>query len=285
MPPQGDYSQGNIHVRKARNGSVEILNPPPDSPMRKTTLFFGTFNLVATIVGGGELSLPLVFAKAGLGLATAMMIFAAIITDFSLYLLCCCARRTGSTTYMDIVRVAFGPLAEICTTILLWMMLSGALIAYYVLLKGIFGPLVKDILSTYTLIDVVSPHFDSYVLLGIIVIIFPLKLQKNLYALRHICYVGFTSVWVVTISIGVRAYQRNKSYSEEGMDTINSQYDFSDYAGDDTHITYITKSWNDALFAFPIVVLAFLCSFNIVEVHGVSLYRLFIIFQLFAAFN
>ena len=275
---QNNNFQGNIHGRKARNGSVEIINPPPDSPTRKTTLFFGAFNLVATVMGGGELSLPLVFAKAGIGLATAMMIFAAIITDFSLYLLCCCARRTGSTTYMDIVRVAFGPLAEICTTILLWMMLSGALVALNVLLKGIFGPLVKNILSTYTSIDVGSPHFASYVLLGIIVIVFPLKLQKNLYALRHICYVGFTSVWMVAILIGVRAYQRNKSYSE-GTDTINSQYDSSEFAGDDTHITYITKSWNDALFAFPIVALSLFCSFNIVEVQGVSSNHLFKIFE------
>jgi amino acid permease len=271
MVPQGDYSQGNNHVRMAQNSSIEIYNPSPDSPMRKTTLFVGIFDLVATVMGGGELSLPLVFAKAGLGLATAMMIFAAIITDFSLYLLCCCATRTGSSTYMGIVRVGFGPINEIFTTILLWMMLSGALIALNVLLRGIFGPLVQDILSTYTSIDVGSPHFDSYVLLGIIVIVFPLKLQKSLYGLRHISYVGFTSVWVVAISIGIRAYQRNKRYGEEGgIHTVKSQYDFSDFAGDDTHITYITKSWKDALFAFPIVALSLFCSFNIVEVQGVS---------------
>jgi amino acid permease len=91
------------------------------------------------------------------------------------------------------------------------------------------------------------------VLLGIIVLISPLMLKKNLYALRHICYVGFTSVCVIAVSIGYRAYQNNTSM-----------------VGTDMQIKFVTDDWLDALYCFPIIVLAFLCSFNVVEVQGVS---------------
>jgi amino acid permease len=77
-------------------------------------------------------------------------------------------------------------------------------------------------------------------------------LKKNLYALRHICYVGFTSVCVIAVSIGYRAYQRNTSM----VGTLQ--------------IKFVTDDWTDALYCFPIIVLAFLCSFNVVEVQGVS---------------
>jgi len=239
-----------------RNASLELLSPPSDSPLRKTTLFFGTFNLVATIVGGGVLSLPLAFAKAGIGLATVLMVFAAVITDFSLYILCCCARRTGAASYIDVVRFAFGPMAEICMTSALWFYLSGVLIAFNVLLMGIFAPLARKFLETFTSIDMTvidEKQFDILVLLAIIVLISPLMLKKNLYALRHICYVGFTSVCVIAVSIGYRAYQKNTSM-----------------VGTDMQIKFVTDDWTDAIYSFPIIVLAFLCSFNVVEVQGVS---------------
>ena len=252
-----------------RTESLELLNPPSDSPLRKTSLFFGTFNLVATIVGGGVLSLPLAFAKVGIVLATAMMIFSAVITDFSLYILCCCARRTGSATYMDVVRFALGPMAEICTTAVLWVFLSGVLVAFDVLLKGIFAPLARDVVSTYTSIDVdstvaIRKQFDSLVLFCNLLLVSPMMLKRDLYAIRHICYVGFTSTCVIAISIGIRAFQRNQSAGrQEGMDSFN-------IISNDMRIKYFTTDWMDVLFAFPIFVLSFMCSFNIVEVHGVS---------------
>ena len=42
------------------------LVPPYDSDERPSNLFVGTFNLIATIIGGGVLSLPIVFEKCGI---------------------------------------------------------------------------------------------------------------------------------------------------------------------------------------------------------------------------
>ena len=275
MAPNISYS-GNVGYDALpkslkRHQSLELMNPPSNSPLRKTSFVAGTFNLVATIVGGGVLSLPLAFAKVGVVVATGMMVFSAIITDFSLYLLCCCARRTGSTTYIDVVRCAFGPIAELCITGILWTYLSGVLIAFNVLLRGIFAPLARDFVSTYTSINLnAEGNFDTFVLLIILLLVLPLTLKRNLYALRHVCYVGFTSVCVIAISIGVRAYQRNTSNHSEQLDLSNTSSGLAGLVGIDMQIKYFTTDWTDVLFAFPIIVLAFLCSFNMVEVHCVS---------------
>jgi len=254
-----------------RRQSLELMNPPPNSPLRKTSFVSGTFNLVATIVGGGVLSLPLAFAKVGIILGTIMMVFSAVITDFSLYLLCCCARRTGSTTYIDVVRFAFGPIAEICITAILWTYLSGVLIAFNVLLKGIFAPLARSFVSNYTSINLnTEGNFDALVLLIILLLVSPLTLKRNLYALRHICYVGFASVCVIATSIGIRAYQRNKSYHSGELDSLKTSSNPAGLDDIDMQIKYFTTDWRDVLFAFPIIVLAFLCAFNMVEVHCVS---------------
>lgn len=75
---------------------IEILNPQHYCPTRQATLVSATFALVATIVGGGILSIPLAFEKCGLVLATALILFSIVTTDFSLYILCSVSRRTGA---------------------------------------------------------------------------------------------------------------------------------------------------------------------------------------------
>jgi amino acid permease len=102
----------SLDARADSTLTTEVLAPEYDSPQRKSPLVVATFNLTATIVGGGVLSLPLAFARCGVVLGTVLMIVAAIITDRSLYLLCLCARQTGATSYGEVGKVAFGKYME-----------------------------------------------------------------------------------------------------------------------------------------------------------------------------
>lgn len=88
------------------------LTPPFDSSERPSTLFVGTFNLIATVVGGGVLSLPFVFAKCGVAFTTLAMILSAYMTKMSLLMLCFCSRRGGGSSYGEVVRSAFGEKME-----------------------------------------------------------------------------------------------------------------------------------------------------------------------------
>lgn len=274
MPPCGKDtlpSKADVEnleeVQYSRAISLEFLNPSHSSHLRKTSFNAATFNLVATIIGGGVLSLPLAFAKVGIVLATLMMIFAAYITEFGLYILCSCARRTGSNSYMTIVKSAFGPVAEIIVTFILSIYLLGVLVAFQVLLKDIFAPLARAFIVHFIPTSIYSPgkNFDAMVLAFIVLLISPLLVKRNLHSLRHFCYVGFFSVCVIVISITIKAYERNFLGMMDHHPTFSGKY----YeAWDRPKILYFTNNWQDIFFAFPFVILAFLCAFNVVEVHG-----------------
>ena len=104
-------------------------------------------------------------------------------------------------------------------------------------------------------IDVNGEQFDSSVLLCILLLVSPLMLMRSLYALRNICYVGFASVCVITISIGIRAFQKDFT------NTIEAE-------NPKAEVKFFTDNFEDFLFSFPIIVLSLGCVFNIIEVQN-----------------
>ena len=240
--------------------SIEILNPCRDSALRKTSPLSAIVNLVATICGGGVLSLPFAFEHAGIIPGLALMIFSAVITDFSLYILCSCARRTGGRSYGDVALVAFGPLAEMATTILLFLLLSFMLTAYIVLVKDVWTPMVLAVVPAQAVIPFETSDLDDdelqdvtgdFVALFSLAIVSPFLLKRDLYALRYTCYVGLCSAFLLACAIVYRCAQRN-------LHTNLFRTQAKLYA----------DNWADLLFAFPIIVLSFMCCYNVLSVHG-----------------
>lgn len=259
---QGDNSILQRHV------SLEHLNPLYECVTRKSSTAVAIINLVATTCGGGVLSLPLAFKRAGIIPTTVFMIYGALSTHFSLYILVSCARRTGGRSYGDVARAAFGNAAEVVTTALLGLMLIGSTTAYLVLVKDIWTPVVLVILPMSVkkplLFDGPMPEdsmFDpalkpskegaNLILFLILVLGTPLLLKRDLHALRHTCYFGFSSCVLLMLAVVFRAFEIMQS-EEPDKPRINwYSTDVSDYA-----------------FAFPIVVLCFFCSYNILGVHS-----------------
>ena len=256
-----------------RHVSLELLNPTHDCHTRKSSTMVAVINLVATVCGGGVLSLPLAFRRAGIIPTTIFMIYGCVVTDFSLYILTSCARRTGGRSYGDVAKAAFGNAAEVATTSLMGLMLLGSLTAYLVLVKDIWTPvlmsLLPDFLKQYFLEevtsdglgidgrsddnggDIVSKKGGNLLLLCILIAGAPLLLKRDLYALRHTCYVGFLSCTTLVLAVVYRAFTSVSS-------------------GDSTRpaLNWYSTNISDLSFAFPIVVLCFLCSYNVLSVHS-----------------
>jgi amino acid permease len=234
--------------------SREFLNPAHDSSLRRSSPDIALINLVATVCGGGVLSLPYAFRRAGILVTLALLIISAIMTNFSLFLLCACARRTGGRSYGDVARAAFGPLAEILTTVTLFVLLVGILVAYMVLLKGIWTPMILSLAVSLNVIKSFDEeHFDEQsnaLLLLLLFCLFPLLLKRDLYALRYTCYVGFCSLVVLTFGLASRAYQRNVVVQPAKQ------------------VLWWTSDVKEVIFVFPIVMMSFLCCFNVLGVHG-----------------
>ena len=218
----------------------DLLVPDFDSSTRKSPIVVAIFNLSATIVGGGVLSLPLAFSKCGVILGSILMIVAAVVTERSLYLLCLCARQTGATSYGEVGKAAFGIYMEYFISLLIFVFLMFVLVGYMVLLKDIWSDLIQIMFAMTT-----PPHTSS-VLFWILVAMGPFLAQRSLYALRYNCYVGFVSVSVLGLALCHHA----------SVTPLQS-----------TILLWGTDV-EDVLFAFPIIVLSFLSIFNVLPIQG-----------------
>ena len=87
----------NNNCNSCNDHPEDHLAPPFDSTERPSNLFVGTFNLIATIVGGAVLSLPIAFEKCGIAFTTIAMILSTYMTYSSLVMLCYCSRRGGGS--------------------------------------------------------------------------------------------------------------------------------------------------------------------------------------------
>lgn len=232
----GSTCEGNIG--KKQDCDLDIFLPPFDSEKRCSSVVVSIFNLVATIVGGGVLSMPLAFEKCGIVLATFLMVFSALATDRSLYLLCLCSRYTGATSFGEVGGVAFGTWMECVVSMLLFIFLLFVLVAFMILVRDIWTPLVNGLF--------LSDVHENIVLFTILVLMSPFLTRRTLYALRFNCYFGFASASILCAGICHHVW----------------------HDGSVSEVKFLPSSTEDALYGFPIITLGFLSSFNILPVHS-----------------
>ena len=170
-------NNGTINYIPLNDHPQDHLAPPYASPERLSNLFVASFNLIATIVGGAVLSLPIAFAKCGIFFTTLSMILSAYMTYISLVMLCYSSRRSGGSSYGEVVRSAFGEKAEEAVSWILFVFLMFVITAYMVLIRDIWTPLVNI---------VVEDMNGDYVLLGIVALLLPFLVQRSLHALRYV---------------------------------------------------------------------------------------------------
>lgn len=199
--------------------------------------------------------MPLAFSRAGILPTLVLMVFGATITDFSLFCLVDASRKTGARTYGDVAMASFGSVAQVVTTTTLFIMLCGSLIAYQVLVRDIWSPVIFNLIpnSEKLAVTVGKRQADNMILGGILIVGLPLLLKKDLHALRHTCYIGFTSCVLLMIAIVYRAVE--KVVAPNTMSVA-------------IQIKWYSTNPQDILFAFPIVVLCFFCSYNVLSVHS-----------------
>ena len=194
-----------------RMPSLEWLEPPSDASSRETTRVSAVANLVSTIVGGGVLSLPFAFKKAGCAFGLLLMLATAVASDFAIYILCAAARRTGSTSLGGLARKVFGPKAELCVTALLFLLTQFVIIAFLMLLRDILAPLVECATGVAFVADatasppVPASRANGLLLGALVMLVLPLSLQRSLHALRHACYAGVTATFLLLVAVVIRA--------------------------------------------------------------------------------
>ena len=142
-----------VVLQREDHVSLECLNPESHSPLRQSSRLVAMMNLVATVCGGGVLSLPWAVAKAGIVPTTLLLVAGATVTYHSLVCLMDAARTMGGRSYGQVAAAAFGKSAQIWTNLSLATMLSGSLIAYQVLVKDVWTPVVWALLQRLVVVE------------------------------------------------------------------------------------------------------------------------------------
>ncbi|CAM9315807.1 unnamed protein product [Ascophyllum nodosum] len=247
-PGRGAAATGNSYYGTSAKemSTPELIRPSPGNPSRQSEPPTAMFNLLATVVGGGILSVPYALSLTGVVTGIFLMAVAAVAGDFSLYILCSCARRTGKVSYTEVAQVALGPLGGHAVTALLAALTIFVIIAYMVLVRDLWSGVVEALIGR-----ALDGRGRTQVLLVALGVVFPVCLVKDLHALRHFCYVGFASAIVLTAAITYRSIEANDNNPEARLG-----------------LKLTADSWGDVFEAFPILSLAYMCHFNILSVHS-----------------
>ena len=99
-----DHRRGNPHPQDhlvppffSSSQDEEANSTTTSNSERPSSLLVGTFNLIATILGGGVLTLPIAFQKCGVAFTSLFMLVSAYMTYMSLMMLCYSSRRSGAS--------------------------------------------------------------------------------------------------------------------------------------------------------------------------------------------
>lgn len=247
----GDSPSGSSigGLKSLEDALPDSLMPSYGDPSRVGSEAVAIFSLLNTILGGGILSLPLAVCKTGAAGGFLFMVMSIIISIFSLQLLCTLARKTASRTYSEIMRRAIGKNMPEVVDVIMLLLLFLVLVAFCILVKSI----ASDV-GEYFFLTPEQEYSDKskykFSISILCLFVFPLMTLENLYALRYASFLGMSSILLL---LGVLLYKCTSN--------IYADPDSLDEA----------RMWpaqsEDVLTAAPIMLIAFLCQFNAVEVY------------------
>lgn len=242
----------------ARSGSLDslgsygdhsFLQPAHDHPSRRGTRRSSVFTLVATLVGGGCLSLPFAFQKVGIILGVVYLALSGIVSAYSMKLLLSCSRRTGAQNYEECGEKAFGKKVKFLTMGAVIILTFLASIAYLILARDLLTPLVESYIFGYNLSD----STRKLVSLCAFTPVLPLCFARSLHALRFASVFSLCSLVILTIAI---VY---KSIDKINHDPVT--------IGGVNGTKLVSVDMKDSFYALPMIELSFMAHFNLLPVH------------------
>ena len=240
-------------IKPVRKESREYLYPAPQSRQRQSTLYGAIFNLSASILGGGVLSIPFCMKLLGIIFGPLFLTLIAGASSLSIYELVSCSRRIRhGATYEDVVGSTFGQGAGRLTTFMMFILCYLCVVAYTILVRDLCTPLLELIFDT---------HFGSLgrfvIVASVILLVMPLCLQKNLSTLGWTSIVSIIAMLILAYCVVYRGFQELLLSIREPQ---HSRFQ-------DGGLKLWPTSWNDAIYAAPIFACSYTCHFNVLPLH------------------
>mmetsp|Transcript_25304 Transcript_25304/g.80429 ORF Transcript_25304/g.80429 Transcript_25304/m.80429 type:complete len:634 (+) Transcript_25304:81-1982(+) len=239
------------------------LGRPFSDPGRSIRTPSATFSLVATMVGGGVLSLPFAMSRSGLAVGTLALLLSGCASGWTLELLVECARSTGRDTFELVGHAAFGEFGRKITLTMVFVICWLSMIAYFVLIGDLLHPTAELVLPALKHIG--SPETVRRVVLAVAALaLSPMCFKNNLAALRFMCFASVGSVLLVTCIVTIRAAEDLGRAHDVQVKLADGSYQAVSIPFD---IRWWPADWWEALYVFPMFGVSFLCHFNALPTH------------------
>mmetsp|Transcript_28257 Transcript_28257/g.51004 ORF Transcript_28257/g.51004 Transcript_28257/m.51004 type:complete len:697 (-) Transcript_28257:180-2270(-) len=258
--PGSSMASHNLLASPRGPRQLEYLGRAFDDSRRSIATPSATFSLVATMVGGGVLSLPYAMSQCGLVFGTISLLVAAVASAWTLDMLVDCARATGRDSFELVGHAAFGEFSRKATVALVFAICWLTKVAYFVLLTDLFVPLVYLAFpSVHRSADEDDTAVRRVVACMGALLLSPMCFKSSLSSLKFACFASVGSVVVVAAAVGFRTAQTLGQEHTVQVDTqsilVQAQY----------HLW--PSDWPKALYAFPMFGVSFLCHFNALPTH------------------
>eukprot|EP00931_Biecheleriopsis_adriatica_P010222 TRINITY_DN11130_c1_g1_i1.p1 TRINITY_DN11130_c1_g1~~TRINITY_DN11130_c1_g1_i1.p1 ORF type:complete len:672 (-),score=110.82 TRINITY_DN11130_c1_g1_i1:40-2055(-) len=241
---------------------LEYLGRAFDDSRRNIATPSATFSLVATMVGGGVLSLPYAMSQCGLVFGTICLFLAAVISGWTLDMLVDCARATGRDSFELVGHAAFGETSRKVTIALVFLICWLTMVAYFVLLTDLLVPLAE--LAMPSLVEMSAEVVRREVVCVAALLLSPMCFKSSLSALRFMCFASVGSVMVVAAAVGFRAVQ---TFGKDHEASVQRPTHTGELVMVEATYNLWPADWMKALYAFPTFGLSFLCHFNALPTH------------------
>ena len=204
-----------------------------------------------TIMGAGILSIPLMMSYLGILLGAVLLLFLAVLTIYSVYILMRCHQITGKSGYSMFGKITMGTIGSILVKIVIIVNNMGMCICYL----RIFGEVSQTIFQSFISKDSyfsTNWHNHFYILIGAVILFFFIFI-KNISALKKVSYLGVIAALLFAVLLAVLLLY--KTIANELDSNISWKFLFPDC------------TFPEAFQAAPTVFLAFLFQFNVFPIY------------------
>ena len=204
-----------------------------------------------TIMGAGILAIPLLMSYLGILIGTIILVFLAIVTIYTVYILMRCHQITGKSGYSMFGKITLGKVGSILVKIIIIINNMGICICYL----RIFGEVFQTIIQSFVSKDsklMTNWHNYIFILIGGVILFFFIFI-KNISSLKKVSYIGVIAVLAFVILLTVLLLY--KTIASELDSNVSWKFLLPDC------------SFPQAFQAVPTVFIAFLFQFNVFPIY------------------
>ncbi|CAG9815167.1 unnamed protein product [Phaedon cochleariae] len=169
---------------------------------KTNTLPWASFNFINSILGSGVIGIPYALHEAGFGFGLLLLIFVAVVTDYSLILMVRSGHISGKFSYQGIMEAAFGRAGYYLLGLLQFVYPFIAMVSYNI----VVGDTVTKVIMRLTGLgpDSLFAKREVIVLIATIFIAIPLCLYRDVAKLAKISFLSLICIVFILLSIFVR---------------------------------------------------------------------------------